>query len=66
MKACVNEADCIGCQFCADLAPEDFGIDEGVAFSKSEIKNHNYNAVQEAVEGCPTGAISIIAKSEVA
>lgn len=66
MKVCINKTDCIGCQFCTDIAPDVFGIDEGVAFPKSEIRNHNYNAVQEAIEGCPVGAISITEKSEVA
>lgn len=55
MKVCINKTDCIGCQFCTDIVPDVFGIDEGVAFPKSEIRNHNDNAVQEAIEGCFDG-----------
>lgn len=60
MKVCINKTDCIGCQFCTDIAPDVFGIAGDSTFSKGEIHHHNYNAVQEAIEGCPVGAISII------
>lgn len=66
MRVCVNREDCIGCQFCTDIVPDVFGIDEGVAFPKSDIRNRNYNAVQEAIEGCPVGAITVESNSEVA
>lgn len=66
MNICINQNDCIGCQLCADIAPEVFGADGEFAMPKGNIKNHNYNAIQEAIECCPVGAIRIIESSEVA
>ena len=58
MKVVVNRDNCIGCGACEALCPEVFQIDdEGLS---TVISNENLDEakVTEAVEGCPTGAIS--------
>ena len=58
MKVVVNRDNCIGCGACEALCPEVFQIDdEGLS---TVISNENIDEakVTEAIEGCPTGAIS--------
>jgi ferredoxin len=55
----VNKEKCIGCGFCAGIAPEVFRMNEE---NKSEvIEGVDYDNYQEkisqAVEGCPVSAI---------
>ena len=60
MKVKVNPDACITCGACAAVCDEVFEIgDEGVAEVKvDEVAEENVEAVKEAIEGCPTGAIS--------
>lgn len=60
MKVKVNSDACITCGACAAICDEVFEIgDEGVAEVKvDEVAEENVDAVKEAIEGCPTGAIS--------
>ena len=60
MKVKVNADACITCGACAAVCDEVFEIgDEGVAEVKvDEVAEENIEAVKEAIEGCPTGAIS--------
>ena len=60
MKVKVNADACITCGACAAVCDEVFEIgDEGVAEVKvAEVAEENIEAVKEAIEGCPTGAIS--------
>ena len=58
MKVVVNRDNCIGCGACEALCPEVFQIDdEGLS---TVISNENIDEakVTEAIEGCPTSAIS--------
>ena len=61
MKFKVNEDACIGCGACASICEEVFEInDEGYAIAKDEEVTDNEvkeNALN-AMEGCPTDAIS--------
>ena len=59
MKVKVNADACITCGACAAICDEVFEIgDEGVAEVKvAEVAEENIEAVKEAIEGCPTGAI---------
>lgn len=58
-KLKVLEDVCIGCRACAAIAPDVFEInDEGYAQVKTETIPENLKEdVQDAKEGCPTGAI---------
>lgn len=61
MKATINKDACIGCGACQAVAPTVFEIgEEGTAEVKSiEINEEMEDEVKDAVEGCPTSAISI-------
>ena len=62
MKVKVNKDVCIGCGACQAIVPEVFEIeDDGLAIAKDiEISDDIKEDVIDAVEGCPTGAISKI------
>lgn len=61
MEVKVNIDDCIGCGVCTHLCPEVFEIDE--TLGKAVVKQQSDpQAVKEAAEACPVGAIVI--KSE--
>ncbi len=57
----VNKDVCIGCGACQAMVPEVFEIDDdGLAFVMDDAKiNENKADVEEAIENCPTGAISM-------
>lgn len=60
MKYKVNQEACIGCGACVSLCPDVFDFnDEGYAFVKEEVEITVDLDVQaeEALNGCPTGAI---------
>lgn len=58
MRVCVDPEACIGCGLCADTAPEAFRLDdEGKAHAIAENVGENQDAVLEAIENCPVGAI---------
>lgn len=59
MKVIVKQDACIGCGACAAICDEVFEINEE---GLSEVKNEEVEAsveqaVQDAVDSCPTGAI---------
>ncbi|MDD3239800.1 MAG: ferredoxin [Lachnospira sp.] len=58
MKYYVNE-NCIGCGMCEGTCPEIFHItDEGIAEAEDkEVDAAWKESAQEAMEGCPVGAI---------
>lgn len=59
MRACVNREECIGCQFCTDVAPDVFRMNGEAAECFGEVTESNIDTITEAAEGCPVGAISI-------
>lgn len=59
MKVNVNKDQCIGCGACTAIVPDVFEIeDDGLACASGNITEENKNDVVEAVESCPTGAIT--------
>lgn len=61
MKVKVNEEACIGCGACCAIADSVFEIgDEGLSKTKKEeIQEEEKQAVRDASEACPTGAIVV-------
>ena len=61
MKVVVNQGNCIGCGACESICPEIFQInDEGfstVIGSEEDFNNHE-EEIRDALDSCPTGAIS--------
>ena len=60
MKVKVNKDLCIGCGACQALVPEVFEIeDDGLACTKvDEVKEELQEETQDAIDNCPTSAIS--------
>lgn len=60
MKVRVDPETCIGCGACINLAPEVYDWDEnGKAKAKDgEVPRDEENIAREALESCPTEAIS--------
>lgn len=61
MKVKVNQDACIGCGACCSICDSVFEIgDEGLSEVKTEeVKEDLQQAVREAFDACPTGAIEI-------
>lgn len=59
MKVKVNQDACIGCGACAAICDEVFEInDEGLSEAKvEEVSEDQAQAVRDAADSCPTGAI---------
>ena len=61
MKVVVNQGNCIGCGACESICPEIFQInDEGLSTvigSEEDLNNHE-EEIRDALDSCPTGAIS--------
>lgn len=59
MKVKVNKEACIGCGACAAICDKVFVIDdEGLSkVINPEVKKEDEQAVKDAIESCPTGAI---------
>ena len=60
MKVVVNKDNCIGCGACEAICPEVFQLnDDGLStVINDEITSELEDNVKEAIEGCPTSAIS--------
>lgn len=60
MKVKVNRDNCIGCGACEAICPEVFNLDdEGLStVICNNFENIDENSITEAVESCPTNAIS--------
>ena len=60
MKVTVDKNLCIGCGACQAIEPSVFKLDDnGIAEAKNEeIKEEIKENVMDALEGCPTSAIS--------
>ena len=58
MKVVVNRDNCIGCGACEALYPEVFQIDDEGLSTVINCENVDEAKVSEAVESCPTSAIS--------
>ena len=61
IKAKVSKDACIGCGACQAIVPDVFELgDDGLAdVIVSEIKDELKDDVQDAADGCPTGAIEV-------
>lgn len=58
MKVNVNKDMCIGCGACAAVCPEVFEVgDDGYAVVKAEVTPELEQKTQDAMDGCPAGAI---------
>ena len=60
-KVKVNKEACVGCGACVNNCPKYFEFDDdGLSnVKKEEVENEDKEMVMEAVETCPTNAISI-------
>ena len=61
MKVKVNKDACIGCGACAAICDTVFELDdEGLSVEKKEeVEVSEEQAVRDAAESCPTGAIEV-------
>jgi len=54
----VDEAECIGCQYCVHVASNTFIVDEDLGRSRVIRQNgDNLDTVQEAIDTCPVDCI---------
>ena len=54
----VDEAECIGCQYCVHVATNTFIVDEDLGRSRVIRQNgDNLDIVQEAIDTCPVDCI---------
>ena len=60
MKVIVNQEACIGCGACQAISENVFELnDDGLSTVKvDEVKDEDVESVNDAIESCPTGAIS--------
>jgi len=58
-KIKVDKIKCIGCGACCGLDSEHFDFDDAGLSEVISQENTDTEDLQNAVEGCPTGAISI-------
>ncbi len=59
MPTPVVDADlCTGCELCIDIAPNTFEMDEEGVSEVIAPEGDDKDAVQEAIDSCPTEAIS--------
>ena len=66
MEVVLNRDACIGCGACAALCEDIFEIDnEGLSkVIKEEVKDEEVELTRDAIESCPTGAITLEEKEE--
>lgn len=63
MKVTVDFGKCTGLGICESLAPEFFEVDDSgtLLLLKEDISDDELQSVEEAVAGCPTEALRIVA-----
>lgn len=60
MKAIVDQDECIGCRVCIEMCPEVFKWDDDKAIAYTNpVPEDVQGACQEAVDACPSEAITI-------
>lgn len=61
MRVILDRSKCTGLGICESLAPEFFEVDDSgeLIVLKEDIRPEELQAVEEAVAGCPTEALSI-------
>lgn len=61
MRPIINHEECIGDGICEEICPEVFELrDDGLAYVIDDEPDTNlYDKIEEAVEECPTSAITI-------
>ena len=65
MKLCVDKNLCIGYGACQAICPDVFEIEEdGLAAAINEATEQNIEDAQDAMAGCPVGAISEVEETE--
>lgn len=58
-KLNVDQVKCIGCGACVGIDPDHFDFDDSglsTVISQEKLENEE---LEQAVEGCPTGAITV-------
>ena len=63
-KLVVNEDACISCGACVSIDKEHFAFNDNMVSHAISQDNLDSEAVNSAIESCPTGAISIKEDSE--
>lgn len=58
-KVNVDQVKCIGCGACVGIDPEHFDFEDSGLSTVISQENLETEELQQAVEGCPTGAISV-------
>lgn len=66
MKVELNKDACIGCGACAAICEAYFKIDDtGISeLIKDKVESEEIELVNDAVESCPTSAISLVKNEE--
>lgn len=61
MKVCVDRAKCTGLGICESLAPDFFEVDDlgELVFKADVVDNGQLDDVRQAVDSCPTEALSL-------
>ena len=61
MAKIIIDDSCIGCGVCESIYPDVFEMrDDGKAYVKEDVTDWDESLVQEAIDQCPTGSISIV------
>ena len=58
-KINVDQVKCIGCGACVGIDPDHFDFEDSGLSSVISQEDLDSENLEQAVEGCPTGAISV-------
>ena len=58
-KLDVDQVKCIGCGACVGIDPDHFDFEDSGLSSVISQENLDSEELEQAVEGCPTGAITV-------
>lgn len=58
-KINVDQVKCIGCGACVGIDPDHFDFDDSGLSTVISQENLENEELEQAVEGCPTGAITV-------